>query len=172
MTNNKQSTSSSANPSNNDHNSIMAIEHVYPAESIDSAECINNLSTQSHEAPFNPQQVAANDTFSSADIYSLESARMAKHNRALERRSSKSQLTDRRSPARLHAHGEIQKDRRADNRAANIESIRLSNSDTQPPVEHQWLNGMCLLLLFAARNSDLWLNLQISTNGQSKYPNF
>jgi len=127
MNNNQQEKCNDA--SNNDYNSINAVEQVYPAEIIDSAGYVNNLSDTSHEAPFDTQQVAANDALAYADIYSLNSARMAKHDRSSERRSSKSKLTDRRSSARLCANGEVQQDRRADNRAANVESIRLSNSD-------------------------------------------
>lgn len=127
MNNNKQTKCNDA--SNDEYNSISAVEQVYPAEIIDSAECVNNLSSLSHEVPFDPQKAAANDAFAYADAYSLNSARMAKHNRSSERRSSKSKLTDRRSSARLCANAEVQQDRRADNRAANLESIRASNSD-------------------------------------------
>jgi len=146
MNNKSQGTISNTALSNEDYNSLSAVEQVYPAEIIDCTESINNVSELSAEAFFDPQQEAANDAFAYADIYSLNSARMAKHDRASERRASKSQLTDRRSAARLNAQGELQADRRADNRAANIESIRPVNTDesintqteqTPPPTNHQ-----------------------------------
>lgn len=127
MDNNKQVRCNEA--SNDEYDSISTVEQIYPVEMIDNAECVNSVSSLLQELPFDPQQLAANDAFAYADVYSLNSARMAKHNRSSERRSSKSKLTDRRSSARLCANGEVQQDRRADNRAANVESIRASNSD-------------------------------------------
>ncbi len=125
--NNKKTSCSNASLSKDEFNSVTAVEQVYPAEIIDHAEHINDLSINSHDAPLDTQQVAANDALAYANIYSLNSARMTQHNRSLERRSSKSKLTDRRSEARQTADGHVQKDRRADNRAANVESIRLSH---------------------------------------------
>jgi len=129
MNNKKQHSSSNTAVSNEDYNSLVAVEHVYPADIIDITDTVNSLSLLSDEVSFDPQQAAANDAHAYADVYSLNGARMAKHDRSLERRSNKSQLTDRRSSARLSADGELQVDRRADNRAANIESIRSSNTD-------------------------------------------
>ncbi len=127
MNNNNKIICSNTGQSDDDYNSIAAVEAVYPAEIIDNAEHVNSLAMQSHETSFNPQQDAANDSQAVAGIYSLNSARMAKHNRSLERRANKSQLTDRRSTARLNADGQLQQDRRADNRIANVESIRQAN---------------------------------------------
>jgi len=129
MSNSEQNALRNDTPDNDDYNSITAVEQVYPAEIIDTVMSVNNLSDLSPDVPFDPQHPAANDAFAYADIYSLSGARMAKHNRCLERRANKSQLTDRRSSVRLSADGEIQEDRRAGNRAANIQSIRLSSDN-------------------------------------------
>ena len=127
MNNKRQDTNSNTNNNQNAYDNIEAVEQVYPADNIDTVELINGLSALPNDTTFDPQQSAANDAVAYADIYSLDSARMARHERSLERRAHKSQLTDRRSSARLGADGEIQEDRRADNRAANVESIRRSN---------------------------------------------
>lgn len=102
-------------------NSQEAIESVYSADTIDIVDCSNAVAIV---VDTDTSAVAANENFTEADIYSLDCARMAKHDRALERRSSKSQLTDRRMSARVNADGEAQPDRRAANRAANINAIR------------------------------------------------
>lgn len=126
MNNNKQKIRNKSDQSNDDYNCITAVEQVYPEDIFNNAQHITQLSTASHDMPFDPQRAAANDAYNGADIYALNSVRMAKHDRSLERRSAKSKLTDRRSNTRLSATGEAQPDRRADNRAANVASIRLS----------------------------------------------
>jgi len=136
MKNNQLRADSETNSSKQEFNSLSAVEQVYPADIIDSAVCVNDMSSLLQEMPFDTQRESANEAFvdadrdadenGNADIYSLNSARLAKHNRSAERRSGKSRLTDRRSAVRLNADGEIQPDRRAENRAANIESVRLS----------------------------------------------
>jgi len=128
MNNNKQNSHGESDQSYDDYNCISAVEQVYPVEIIDSAQQPGQLCTASHDVPFDPQRAAANDAYHDADIYALNSARMARHDRSLERRSSKSKLNDRRSNTRLSADGGEQPDRRADNRAANVASIRPSTA--------------------------------------------
>jgi len=146
MNNNIQTERKNPDFISEEYNSLSAVEQVYPADIIDSAECANNLSALSQQAPFDHNQEAANDAIAYADIYSLKGTRLAKHNRSFERRSSKSQLTDRRATQRLNANGDIQQDRRAENRQVNIESIRQSNQcssasasriDTLPSSDHK-----------------------------------
>jgi len=130
MSNKKNNT---AELNDDEYNCLVAVEQVYPADIIDSTEIVNNLSSSVDdivEVFFDPQLAAANDAFAYGDIYSLNSARRAKHNQSLERRSSKSRLTDRRSAARLCANGGLQQDRRAENRAANIASIKKAGAGT------------------------------------------
>ena len=107
-------------------NSVEAVESVYPADTIDVIECMDINQAFTGIEQFSSSQKAANDDSTYPDIYSLNSARRAKHDRSLERRASKSQLTDRRSATRLTASGEPQLDRRAENRTANIQAIRQS----------------------------------------------
>jgi len=107
--------------SESEFNSLAAVESVYSVDSIDIVDSVN-----AHAVIFDAGAgaAAANETFTEAEVYSLDCARMAKHDRALERRSSKCRLTDRRQSARLTADGDIQPDRRAANRAANIMALR------------------------------------------------
>lgn len=112
-------------------NSLEAVECVYSAESI---EIVDSVNAQAVIFDTGSGAAAANETFTEAEIYSLDCARMAKHDRALERRSSKSRLTDRRQNARLTADGEVQPDRRAANRAANINALRTGD---QTEDKHQ-----------------------------------
>lgn len=60
----------------------------------------------------------------SAEIYSLASGKIQKLQRKIERRACKNTATDRRASVRLDENGEPQKDRRAVNRAANLEAIQ------------------------------------------------
>jgi len=60
----------------------------------------------------------------SAEIYSLASGKIKKLQRKIERRACKNTASDRRASVRLDENGEPQKDRRAVNRAANIEAIQ------------------------------------------------
>ena len=113
-----------------DFNNLESVESVYPPEAIDIIDCVNAKTISLPSTQSMPELKAANDELAYADIYSLDSARRAKHDRSLERRASKSQLTDRRSAARLCADGEQQIDRRAANREANILSIKQSNTNS------------------------------------------
>jgi len=81
------------------------------------------------ETTFDPHQEAANDAFAYATIYSMNSARRTKLDRSLERRASKSEITDRRLCARLNVDGDVQHDRRAENYAANVDAIRRVNAN-------------------------------------------
>ena len=107
-----------------DYNNIESIESIYTEETINIIDCVNakniNLAFDHNAAGIG----AANDELAYADVYSFNSARRAKHDRSLERRASKSQITDRRSDARFTASGEQQVDRREENLAANINAIR------------------------------------------------
>lgn len=107
-------------------NSLEAVESVYSAESI---EVVDSVNAQAVVFDTSSGAEAANETFTEAEIYSLDCARMAKHDRALERRCSKSRLTDRRHNARVTADGDIQQDRRAANRAANITAMLENHND-------------------------------------------
>jgi len=127
MNNEEQNTIHSDTPDENRYNTLQAVEQVYPAESIDHVELVNNLSDSLTQMTFDAQQPAANEAFAHTDVYSLDNTRLSKHHRCLERRAHKDQLTDRRSSSRLSADGEIQQDRRKGNRVANMESIRLSS---------------------------------------------
>jgi len=119
--------SNNTHDGNDDFNSITAVENVYPAEVFDLLESMKYEPYSLNEIGFDAQQQAANDAQSNADVFSMSSARRAKHDQAIERRAHKSQLTDRRASLRLDENGEPQPDRRAENRKANIEAIRIAN---------------------------------------------
>ncbi len=57
-------------------------------------------------------------------VYQLNSRRMFKYQHSIERRAMKDFLSERRAQPRLMASGEIQPDRRATNRAANMELFK------------------------------------------------
>ncbi len=122
-----------ANFNSSEFNSLEAVESVYGAEALEIVDCVSaqtvTFDTESGADAAN-DNFTENNTFTGAEVYSLDCARMAKHDRAQERRSSKSRLTDRRQSARLTANGDIQQDRRAANRAANINAIRDNHTDS------------------------------------------
>ncbi len=60
----------------------------------------------------------------SINVYQLTSRKMFRYQESIERRALKNSLSDRRAEPRLTASGEIQPDRRASNRAANIELFK------------------------------------------------
>lgn len=60
----------------------------------------------------------------SAEIYNLASGKIQKLQRKIERRACKNAASDRRASVRFDENGEPQKDRRAVNRAANLEAIQ------------------------------------------------
>lgn len=109
---------------NNNFNSVEAVESIYTDESIDIIDVVDLEQAAATNTP------AANEcvNIAEAGIYSLNSARRAKIERSLERRAHKAQLTDRRQSIRLDANGEQQQDRRAENRLANIESLRQAHT--------------------------------------------
>ena len=113
----------------NDFNNIESVESVYPADAIDIIDNTNSQVISNYSENPSSEKNAANDEQVSGEIYSLDNARLAKQSKSIERRACKSRLTDRRSAARLTASGEVQQDRRKANRIANVESIRLAQSD-------------------------------------------
>jgi len=60
----------------------------------------------------------------SAEIYQLASGKIQKLQRKIERRACKNAASDRRASVRLDENGEPQRDRRAVNRAANLEAMQ------------------------------------------------
>jgi len=114
---------------NDEFNNIEAIESVYTDASIDivnvvNAEFTDSESFSSEVSLANTDSGVAKEELCPAEIYSLNSARRTKLEKSIERRASKSRLTDRRQSARVDANGEPQKDRRVENRLTNIASLR------------------------------------------------
>ncbi len=109
----------------NEYNNLASVESVYTEQEIEIIDCTYAKEILLPSPTTLPLMEAANDdcAFGDAEIYSLDNARRAKHERSIERRASKGKLTDRRSAARVDANGETQLDRRAANRAANIQAI-------------------------------------------------
>ncbi len=106
-----------------EHNAVASIDTaeipVQTAQQLSSQAAANN-------------DVVANTEVKNAEadmcqIYELDEVRMQKMKRRIDRRATKGQIGDRRSSLRLDANGEPQRDRRAANRAANIEAFRRTN---------------------------------------------
>lgn len=111
----------------NEFDNIESVESIYSAETIEIIDCVTTqLMNPANDAP-DTDQVAANEEYTPAEIYSLDNARLTKKSKMVERRACKSRLTDRRASARVTADGETQPDRREANRIANIDAIRLAH---------------------------------------------
>lgn len=116
------------NTSENKFNSVEAVESVYTADDIELLE-----SESAQVAANDPVYGETSDSVQYAEpsIYCLDSIRLKKQHRQQERRASKDKLSDRRAECRVDASGEVQRDRRAANRLANLSAIRDSADQKQ-----------------------------------------
>jgi len=109
----------------NDFNNIEAVESVYPPEMIDLLDDLLCQSAANDPYFDDGTEPATNDVQEvESEVYCLDSVRLSKYRRTHERRASKERLADRRSSIRMDANGEMQPDRRAQNRAANLATMR------------------------------------------------
>ena len=120
----KLDTVSYGTAANGDVNNLESIETVYSDDVIDLLDTLEAEPTTTNQSNPFIQQGAANDKVVEAGIYSLSGTRRSKLDKSLERRASKSRLTDRRESMRMDANGKAELDRRAENRLVNIESLR------------------------------------------------
>lgn len=120
----KLDTVSYGTAANGDFNNLESIEAVYSDDAIDRLDTLEAEPTTTNQSNPFIQQGAANDEVVEAGIYALSGARRSKLDKSLERRASKSRLTDRRESMRMDANGKAELDRRAENRLVNVESLR------------------------------------------------
>jgi len=105
----------------NEFNNAQAVETIYTDEDIDLLDF--SPPPAANDAYYGDiDHVVANEHQS--EVYCLDTIRLGKLKRRQERRTSKDNLSDRRTHARLDASGGIQQDRRSVNRLANLTAIR------------------------------------------------